>query len=40
MVDGRIKALDTPANLRRQFDAASMDEVFQKLAREAVRKGD
>jgi ABC-2 type transport system ATP-binding protein len=37
MVDGRIKALDTPANLRKQFSAASMDEVFYKLAREAER---
>jgi ABC-2 type transport system ATP-binding protein len=40
MVDGRIKALDTPANLRKQFSAASMDEVFYKLAREAERRGD
>jgi ABC-2 type transport system ATP-binding protein len=40
MVDGRIKALDTPSNLRNQFDASSMDEVFYKLAREAQRKAD
>jgi len=40
MVDGKIKALDTPANLRKQFDASSMDEVFYKLAREAQRKAD
>jgi ABC-2 type transport system ATP-binding protein len=38
MVDGRIKALDTPANLRTKFEATSMDEVFYKLAREAERK--
>ncbi|GHU60988.1 hypothetical protein FACS1894121_1830 [Bacteroidia bacterium] len=37
MVDGRIDALDTPANLRRQFQAANMDEVFRTLARKAVR---
>lgn len=37
MVDGRIDALDTPANLKRQFEAVSMDEVFTKLAREAKR---
>ncbi|MFN4286672.1 MAG: ABC transporter ATP-binding protein [Lacibacter sp.] len=37
MVDGRIDALDTPANLRRQFAAASMDEVFLALARGAQR---
>ena len=40
MVDGAIKALDTPSNLRKQFNAASMDEVFYKLARSAERKGD
>jgi ABC-2 type transport system ATP-binding protein len=40
MVDGQIKALDTPSNLRKQFNAASMDEVFYKLARSAERKGD
>jgi ABC-2 type transport system ATP-binding protein len=33
MVDGRIAALDTPDNLKRQYDAPSMNEVFIKLAR-------
>ena len=33
MVDGRIAALDTPDNLKRQFDAPSMNDVFIKLAR-------
>lgn len=33
MVDGRIAALDTPAELKKQFGALSMDEVFVKLAR-------
>ena len=37
MVDGHIRALDTPDGLKRRFDARNMDEVFQKLAREAQR---
>jgi ABC-2 type transport system ATP-binding protein len=37
MVDGRIDALDTPANLRMQFQANNMDEVFRQLARKAQR---
>ena len=37
MVDGRIEALDTPANLRHRFNAESMDGVFQQLARKALR---
>ncbi len=37
MVDGRIDALDTPANLKKQFEAQNMDEVFHKLARKAER---
>ena len=40
MVDGQIKALDTPARLKQQFSAETMDDVFQKLARGAVRKAD
>ncbi|MGC1243277.1 MAG: ABC transporter ATP-binding protein [Chryseosolibacter sp.] len=40
MVDGRIKALASPAELRKQYAVSSMDEVFFKLAREAVRNGD
>jgi ABC-2 type transport system ATP-binding protein len=40
MVDGRIDALDTPANLRQQFGAASMNEVFYALARSAKRSAD
>lgn len=40
MVDGYIKALDTPANLKKQYQAESMDDVFYKLARGAKRKGD
>lgn len=37
MVDGRIDALDTPANLKKQFNARNMDDVFQKLARKSQR---
>ncbi len=37
MVDGKIEALDTPAGLRKNFNARSMDEVFLKLARKAQR---
>ena len=40
MVDGEIKAVDTPANLKQQFAAASMDEVFYELARGAKRNAD
>ena len=37
MVDGSIKALDTPANLKSQYKARTMDEVFYELARGAKR---
>jgi ABC-2 type transport system ATP-binding protein len=37
MVDGRVEALDSPANLKTKFDASSMDEVFYQLARGAKR---
>ncbi|MGM9760106.1 MAG: ATP-binding cassette domain-containing protein [Parabacteroides sp.] len=37
MVDGRIKALDTPENLIRQFKAEDMYGVFYALARTATR---
>lgn len=37
MVDGQIRALDTPAGLKKQFAAGTMDEVFRSLAREAKR---
>ncbi|MCB0697076.1 MAG: ABC transporter ATP-binding protein [Chitinophagaceae bacterium] len=40
MVDGVIKALDTPTNLKKQFSAETMDEVFFELARGAQRKAD
>lgn len=37
MVDGQIRALDTPSNLKKLYNAESMDEVFRRLAREAKR---
>ncbi|MGV3509780.1 MAG: ABC transporter ATP-binding protein [Sphingobacteriaceae bacterium] len=37
MVDGKIEALDTPKGLKESLEAKSMDEVFLKLARKAVR---
>jgi len=37
MVDGRIDALDTPLQLKKTYEAQSMDEVFLKLARKATR---
>lgn len=40
MVDGRIRALDTPEALKSHFHAKDMDEVFQMLAREAKRSSD
>jgi len=33
MVDGKIEALDTPRNLKSQYEAKNMDEVFRKIAR-------
>ncbi|RFS26698.1 ABC transporter ATP-binding protein [Chitinophaga silvatica] len=40
MVDGKIEALDTPANLKQHYNADSMDEVFLHLARTATRSQD
>lgn len=40
MVDGKIAALDTPANLRKQFDTHHMNDVFLTLARGAQRQAD
>jgi ABC-2 type transport system ATP-binding protein len=45
MVDGTIRALDTPANLRRHYaqitnrpyDEMTMEQVFYTLARDAMR---
>jgi len=37
MVDGKIEALDSPAALRKTYEAKTIDEVFYKLARKAKR---
>lgn len=37
MVDGRIEALDSPLNLREQYKAKNMDDVFNQIARSAKR---
>lgn len=37
MVDGRIEALDSPAMLKKTFEAESMYDVFLQLARKAKR---
>ncbi len=37
MVDGRIDAIGTPKDLKNQFNATSIDEVFYLLARKAER---
>jgi len=33
MADGKIVALDTPANLKKQYNAATIEDVFIKIAR-------
>ncbi|GJM62701.1 ABC transporter ATP-binding protein [Persicobacter diffluens] len=40
MVDGEIKALDSPKALKESFNVSSMDEVFYQLARAATRSSD
>jgi ABC-2 type transport system ATP-binding protein len=40
MVDGQIEAMDTPAELKRKFNAKEMGEVFLQLARRATRSAD
>ncbi|QIP12419.1 ABC transporter ATP-binding protein [Spirosoma aureum] len=40
MVDGKIDALDSPGNLKKQFATDSMDDVFYQLARGAKRSAD
>jgi ABC-2 type transport system ATP-binding protein len=36
MSEGKIVALDTPAALKKQYNAASVEEVFIKIARPAM----
>lgn len=38
MVDGRIEALDSPLNLKKQFNAENMNDVFIQLARKSKNK--
>jgi ABC-2 type transport system ATP-binding protein len=40
MVDGKIEALASPKELKQTYKAASMDEVFLRLARKATRAAD
>ena len=40
MVDGKIEALDTPDNLKRDFNVSTMYDVFLALARKAKRSSD
>jgi ABC-2 type transport system ATP-binding protein len=40
MVDGQIRALGSPSELKTEFKAKSMDEVFQALARDTKRNGE
>lgn len=37
MVDGRIEALDSPRNLKLQYEATDMYDVFYQIARKATR---
>jgi ABC-2 type transport system ATP-binding protein len=37
MVDGRIEALDSPGNMKKQYNAGSMYDVFYQIARKATR---
>jgi ABC-2 type transport system ATP-binding protein len=38
MVDGKIGALDAPENLKKNFEATSMNDVFYQLARKTKRE--
>jgi len=40
MVDGKIAAMDSPAQLKKDFNAKTMDDVFHQLARNASRKAE
>ena len=40
MVDGKLEALDTPGNLKKEYNTHSIDDVFYQLARRAKRAGD
>jgi hypothetical protein len=38
MNEGRIVALDSPENLKKKYDAGSVEEVFIKIARPANQR--
>jgi ABC-2 type transport system ATP-binding protein len=38
MSDGKIVALDTPANLKKRYNADTVEEVFIKIARPVAAK--
>ena len=40
MVDGKIKALGTPTELKQKFNLPDIDQVFTYLARQAKRSSD
>ena len=40
MVDGKIKAMGTPAELKHRYNQPDMDHVFTHLARQATRSSD
>lgn len=40
MVDGQIVALDTPSNLKKNYETDNLDDVFFALARKATRGDD
>ncbi len=40
MVDGKISALGTPAELKQQYNKPDMDSLFTYIARQATRSGD
>ena len=40
MVDGKIKAMGTPEELKRVFNQPDMNHVFTHLARQATRSSD
>jgi ABC-2 type transport system ATP-binding protein len=39
MSEGRIVAIDTPAELKKQYEAESVEEVFVKIARPGMKHG-
>ena len=40
MVDGKIKAMGTPDELKKRYEQPDMDRVFTYLARQATRSSD